>query len=145
MALAPCHCLFQFMSTRRMGKSGCPASYISAPRCISRRALQHRELCAAEHLIARETGCIPGDFIHTLGDAHLYLNHIEQAREQLKRERAPCPAESRPWRTVRDPLRRHRDRRIRSLAGHRRADRGLEKGSAHAAELVAVAAVARNG
>jgi thymidylate synthase len=42
-------------------------------------------------MVARETGLIPHEFIHTLGDAHLYLNHIEQAKLQLTREPKPLP------------------------------------------------------
>ncbi len=43
-------------------------------------------------MVAQVTGLKPGEFVHTLGDAHLYLNHVEQAREQLGREPRPLPA-----------------------------------------------------
>ena len=43
------------------------------------------------HMVAQVTGYEPGDFVHTLGDAHLYSNHYEQAREQLAREPLPLP------------------------------------------------------
>jgi thymidylate synthase len=43
------------------------------------------------HMIAQVTGCVPGDFVHTFGDAHLYLNHMVQARLQLSRSPKPLP------------------------------------------------------
>ena len=43
------------------------------------------------HMVAHVTGLAPGEFVHTLGDAHLYLNHLEQAREQLTRAPRPLP------------------------------------------------------
>ena len=43
-------------------------------------------------MVAQVTGLEPGDFVHTLGDAHLYLNHLEQAKLQLSREPRPLPA-----------------------------------------------------
>ena len=43
-------------------------------------------------MVAQVTGLLPGEFIHTFGDAHLYLNHLEQARTQLQREPRPLPA-----------------------------------------------------
>ena len=148
MALAPCHCLFQFYVDETDGRKRLSCQlyqrsadvFLGVPFNIASYAL-------LTHLIARETGCVPGDFVHTFGDAHLYLNHIEQAREQLKREPRPLPrlklAPGALFETRYDDI---EHRRIRSLAGHRRADRGVEKGSSSMQpELVAVAAVARNG
>ena len=82
MALAPCHCLFQFfvagdrLSCQLYQRSG--DIFLGVPFNIASYAL----LTA---MVARVTGLKPGEFVHTLGDAHLYLNHIDQAREQLRR------------------------------------------------------------
>ena len=92
MALAPCHCLFQFHVEEIGGRKRLSCQlyqrsadvFLGVPFNIASYAL-------LTHLIARETDCIPGDFVHTFGDAHLYLNHIEQAREQLTRAPRPLP------------------------------------------------------
>ncbi len=92
MALAPCHCLFQFYVDETDGAKRLSCQlyqrsadvFLGVPFNIASYAL-------LTHLIARETGCIPGDFVHTFGDVHLYLNHSEQAREQLKREPRALP------------------------------------------------------
>jgi thymidylate synthase len=92
MALAPCHCLFQFHveeveGSRRLSCQLYQRSadvFLGVPFNIASYAL-------LTHLIARATNCIPGDFVHSFGDAHLYLNHIEQAREQLARAPRPLP------------------------------------------------------
>lgn len=82
MALAPCHCLFQFYVLN--GRLSCQLYqrsadvFLGVPFNIASYAL----LTA---MIAQVSGLIPGEFIHTLGDAHLYLNHLDQAREQLSR------------------------------------------------------------
>jgi thymidylate synthase len=82
MALAPCHCLFQFYVAD--GRLSCQLYqrsadiFLGVPFNIASYAL-------LTLMIARVTGLRPGEFIHTLGDAHLYNNHLEQARQQLDR------------------------------------------------------------
>jgi thymidylate synthase len=88
MALAPCHCLFQFYVAE--GRLSCQLYqrsadiFIGVPFNIASYAL-------LTTMMAQVTGLKPGEFVHTLGDAHLYLNHIDQAREQLTREPRPLP------------------------------------------------------
>jgi len=88
MALAPCHCLFQFYVAD--GRLSCQLYqrsadiFLGVPFNIASYAL----LTA---MIAQGCGLQPGDFVHTFGDAHLYLNHVEQARLQLSREPRALP------------------------------------------------------
>jgi thymidylate synthase len=88
MALPPCHCLFQFYVAE--GKLSCQLYqrsadiFLGVPFNIASYAL----LTA---MVAQVTGLQPGEFIHTLGDAHLYLNHLEQADAQLEREPYALP------------------------------------------------------
>ncbi|MDX5361343.1 MAG: thymidylate synthase [Alphaproteobacteria bacterium] len=88
MALAPCHCLFQFYVAD--GKLSCQLYqrsadvFLGVPFNIASYAL-------LTHMVAQVTGLEPGDFVHTFGDAHLYLNHMEQAELQLMRAPRPLP------------------------------------------------------
>jgi thymidylate synthase len=88
MKLAPCHCLFQFYVAD--GRLSCQLYqrsadiFLGVPFNIASYAL-------LTHLIAQVTGLEVGDFVHTFGDAHLYLNHFDQARLQLTREPRPLP------------------------------------------------------
>ena len=88
MALAPCHALFQFyvadgrLSCQLYQRSG--DLFLGVPFNIASYAL-------LTHMVAQVTDLDVGDFVHTLGDAHLYANHLEQAREQLQREPRALP------------------------------------------------------
>lgn len=88
MALAPCHALFQFYVAE--GRLSCQLYqrsadiFLGVPFNIASYAL-------LTLMMAQVSGLKPGEFIHTLGDAHLYLNHLEQADRQLAREPRPLP------------------------------------------------------
>jgi thymidylate synthase len=88
MALAPCHCLFQFYVAD--GRLSCQLYqrsadvFLGVPFNIASYAL-------LTMMMAQVTNLKPGEFVHTLGDAHLYLNHLEQADLQMTREPRPLP------------------------------------------------------
>ncbi len=88
MALAPCHILFQFYVAN--GRLSCQLYQRSADIFLG-VPFNMASYALLTLMLAQVTGLKPGEFIHTLGDAHLYQNHLEQARLQLSREPRPWP------------------------------------------------------
>lgn len=115
MALPPCHCLFQFYVAE--GKLSCQLYqrsadiFLGVPFNIASYAL-------LTMMVAQVTGLRPGEFIHTMGDAHLYSNHLEQAALQLSRAPKPLPT-----------MRINPD--VRDIFGFRYDDFRLENYEAH--------------
>jgi thymidylate synthase len=115
MALPPCHCLFQFYVGE--GRLSCQLYqrsadiFLGVPFNIASYAL-------LTMMVAQVTGLAPGEFVHTLGDAHLYLNHLDQAREQLTRKPFALP-------------RMHIDPEVRDIFGFRFEHFRLENYQAH--------------
>ncbi len=130
MALAPCHTMFQFYVAPQddgPGRLSCQLYqrsadvFLGVPFNIASYAL-------LTHMVAQVTGLEVGDFVHTLGDAHLYTNHLEQARLQLTREPRPLPTPgARPVgdRAGRVRPRAHRGRGLRPAPGDQGSDRRM--------------------
>ena len=115
MALPPCHCLFQFyVANDRLSCQLYQRSadiFLGVPFNIASYAL-------LTMMMAQVTGHAPGEFVHTFGDAHLYLNHREQAREQVSRKAYPMPQ-------------MHINPAVRDIFGFRYEDFRLENYEAH--------------
>jgi thymidylate synthase len=115
MALPPCHCLFQFYVAN--GRLSCQLYqrsadiFLGVPFNIASYAL-------LTMMVAQVADLKAGEFIHTLGDAHLYLNHVDQAREQLRREPYPLPT-------------MHINPEVSDIFGFTRTDFKLENYRAH--------------
>lgn len=88
MALAPCHCLFQFYVAD--DRLSCQLYQRSAD-CFLGVPFNIASYAMLTYMVAQVVGLKPGDFIHTFGDAHIYLNHLDQVNEQLSRDPRTLP------------------------------------------------------
>lgn len=88
MALAPCHCLFQFYVAD--GRLSCQLYQRSAD-CFLGVPFNIASYAMLTYMMAQVVGLEPGDYVHTFGDAHIYLNHLDQVHEQLSRTPRPLP------------------------------------------------------
>ena len=141
MALAPCHCLFQFYVAD--GRLSCQLYQRSADVFLG---VPFNIACYAllTMMMAQVTGLKPGEFVHTFGDAHLYLNHLEQADEQLEADAARAAAHadrSGGEVDLRVQVRGLQARRLRPAPAHHGAGRGLRQRMI----ISLVVAVADNG
>ena len=96
MALPPCHALFQFYVAppKRSGdpaRLSCQPATSGRPTCSSACRSTSPPTRCSTMMVAQVCHLAPGEFVHTLGDAHLYLNHLDQARLQLTRDPRPLP------------------------------------------------------
>ena len=153
MALPPCHCLFQFhvVPDGKDGKGGGRLScqlyqrsgdiFLGVPFNIASYAL-------LTMMVAQVCGLQPGEFIHTLGDAHVYANHFDQAREQLRPLSGQLAAdEAEPGRDgpLRLPLRGFRAVRLSAAAAHPGGGGGMSLTGTSEPIVSLVVAAARNG
>lgn len=88
MALPPCHVMYQFYVAK--GKLSCMLTQRSAD-CFLGVPYNGASVAFLTHMVARQCDLEPGEIVHSFGDLHLYLNHLEQARLQLAREPRPLP------------------------------------------------------
>jgi thymidylate synthase len=88
MALAPCHCLFQFYAAD--GRLSCQLYQRSADLFLG-VPFNIASYSLLTHMVAQACGLRPHEFVHTLGDAHIYFNHMQQVRRQLEREPRALP------------------------------------------------------
>ena len=108
MALAPCHTMFQFYVAPQDGPAARCQLYQRSADVFLGVPFNIASYALLTHMVAQVTGLEVGDFVHTLGDAHLYPNHLDQARLQLTRDAAAAAdAVARP---VGDRARRVRPR-----------------------------------
>ena len=124
MALPPCHALFQFYVAN--GRLSCQMYQRSADLFLG-VPFNIASYSLLTLMVAQATDLKPGDFILTLGDAHLYLNHLEQARAD-RPHAPPLPAHEAQPRAARAPrlrVRRLHARGLRPSPGHQGADRGV--------------------